>query len=54
LIDLSNIKNFTTPPPTDSSIFGSAADFDALPETHKEQILFLNKVAEKYLYEFVG
>lgn len=54
MIDLSNIKNFSIPPPINSSVFGSAADFDALPETHKAQILFLNKAAEKYLYEFVG
>lgn len=34
-------------------MFGSAEEFDALPETYKDQIIFLNKDAEKYLYEFV-
>ena len=53
MIDLNNIKNFTTIRPVGGSIFGSEADFDALPETHKAQILFLDKTAEKYLYEFV-
>lgn len=51
MIDLNNIKNFSTPPPNSGTVFGSAADFDALPETHKAQILFLDKTAEKYLYE---
>ena len=54
LIDLNNIKNFTTTRPDGRSIFGSIADFDALPETHKAQILFLDKAAEKYIYEFVN
>lgn len=53
LIDLSNIKNFSIPPPANGTIFGSATDFYALPETHKAQILFLDKAAEKYLYEFI-
>jgi hypothetical protein len=53
LIDLYNIKNYTTPRPNGGSIFGSLADYDALPETHKAQILFLDKAAEKYIYEFI-
>jgi hypothetical protein len=53
VIDLNNIKNFTTTRPEDGSIFGSRTDFDALPETHKAQILFLDKKAEKFLYEYV-
>lgn len=53
MIDFSNIKNFTTTRPVGGSIFGSEADFDALPDTHKAQILFLDKTAEKYLLEFV-
>lgn len=52
MIDLNNIKNFTIPRPEGWTVFGSSADFDALPETHKAQILFLDKTAEKYLYEF--
>ena len=53
MIDLNNIKNFSTTSPVGGSIFGSEADFDALPETHKAQILFLDKTAEKYLYDFL-
>lgn len=53
MIDLNIIKKFTTPRPNGGSIFGSVADFDSLPETHKAQILFLDKRAEKYLYEYV-
>ena len=49
MIDLNNIKNFATPRPVGGSIFGSLADFDALPETHKAQILFLDKKAEKLI-----
>ncbi|QNA46594.1 hypothetical protein [Lacibacter sediminis] len=53
MIDISNIHLHSIPPPQNGTVFGSAASFDALPETHKAQILFLDKTAEKYLYEFV-
>lgn len=53
MIDLNNIKDFSTTRPEGGSIFGSVADFDALPETHRAQILFLDKKAEKFLYEYV-
>jgi len=53
LIDLNNIKAFSTAQPKGWTVFGSAEEFDALPETYKDQIIFLNKDAEKYLYEFV-
>lgn len=53
MIDFSNIHLYSIPPPQNGTVFGSPAQFDALPGTHKEQILFLNKKAEKFLYEFV-
>jgi hypothetical protein len=53
LIDFSNIHLHSIPPPQNGTLFGSAADFDALPETHKAQIIFLDKKAEKFLLEFV-
>ena len=53
MIDFNNSHLHSIPPPQNGTVFGSAADFDALPETHKAQILFLDKTAEKYLYEFV-
>ena len=53
MIDFATIHLHSTPPPQDGTVFGSAADFDALPETHKAQILFLDKTAAKFLHEFV-
>lgn len=53
MIDFSNIHLHSVPPPQNWTVFGSAADFDALPETHKAQIVFLDKKAEKFLIEFV-
>jgi hypothetical protein len=53
MIDFSNLKNHTVPRPDLPTVFGTAADFDALPETHKAQIFFLNREAEKFLLAFV-
>jgi hypothetical protein len=52
MIDLHNIKNFTIDRPDEGTIFWSAKEFDSLPETHREQILFLDKTASEYIYEF--
>lgn len=54
MIDLSTIRNYTMPRPDGVTFFGNAQHFDALPETHKEQILFLNKTAREYLIRFSG
>jgi hypothetical protein len=54
MIDLNNIRNFTVARPEGLTVFGNAKDFDALPETHKEQLLFLNKSASTYLFSFTG
>jgi len=53
LIDFSNIKNFTTPRPNQPTVFGTAAAFDALPDTHKAQIFFLDATASQFLYAFI-
>lgn len=53
MTDLANIRDFTIPRPGPNFI-GSAADFDALPETHREQILFLDKAAEAYIFQFAA
>jgi hypothetical protein len=53
MIDINNIRNFNIPRP-DPNFIGTAKEFDDLPETHKEQILFLDKAAEKYIFEFVS
>lgn len=53
MIDFSNIKQFSTARPETPSVFGTAAEFDAFPETHKAQIFFLDSTARKFLYEFI-
>ena len=52
MIDLNNIRNFTVDSPGGWNLFGSAAEFDSLPATHREQILFLNQAAGEYIFEF--
>lgn len=54
MIDLASIRNYTRPHPEGGSAFGSAEEFAALPETHREQILFLDKTATDYLFSFTG
>ena len=53
MIDLANIKNFSIPRP-EFNFMGTARDFDALPETHQAQIIFLDKDAEKYIFQFAS
>jgi hypothetical protein len=50
MVDLNNIKQFTTDRPNTWTLFGSADDFDNLPKLHREQIHFLDKTAGKYIY----
>ena len=52
MVDLTNIKHFTTDRPENWTLLGSPEDFDRLPEHHKAQILFLDKAADKFIYEF--
>jgi len=52
MIDLENLKQFTIARPSAPGLFGTAADFDNLPGTHREQILFLDKAASEYLFSF--
>jgi len=54
MIDFENIKDFTVPAPQGWTPFGDAKDFEALPETHKEQILFLDGTAREYLFRFTA
>ena len=53
-IDLESIRNFVVDRPEGVTTFGNAGHFDALPETHREQILFLDQTARKYLFSFTG
>ncbi|NCI47018.1 hypothetical protein [Sediminibacterium soli] len=53
MVDINNIQNFRIPPP-DRNFIGAATAFAAIPETHQEQIVFLDKAAEKYIFEFAS
>jgi len=52
MVDLDNIRKFTVPCPEGWNLFGNADAFETLPETHKDQILFLDKAAANYIFEF--
>lgn len=54
MIDLSNIKNYTSHQPAGWSLIGNEEDFNQLPETHKAQVLFLDKTAKDYIYSFTN
>ena len=54
MVDLSNIKEFTTDRPNGWSLLGNAEEFDSLPQIHKQQIHFLDKNASKYIYDFLN
>ena len=53
MIDLENIENFAIPRPDGWTIFGNAAQFDALPEATKDQVFFLSQEATDYLFDYV-
>ena len=53
MIDLQNIKKFSTPVPHGWSVFGNAAEFATLPPTHRDQIFFLDKEATRFIHRFV-
>lgn len=52
MVDLDNIKSFTVNRPESSTLFGTAKEFDDLPASHQAQILFLNKEASEYIWNF--
>lgn len=54
MIDLSNIKDFTTNYPTSEWSLLDAIDFEKLPDIHKKQFFFLDEKADKYIFEFLG
>lgn len=51
MIDLSNIHKHTRARP-DFNFIGTGGAFDALPATHREQMVFLNEAAASYIFEF--
>lgn len=54
MIDLSNIRQYTIPPPEGWTAFGNKENFEALPPTHQAQIFFLDETARTYLFSFTG
>jgi hypothetical protein len=54
MIDLCNIKDYTTEKPNGWSLLGDENEFDKLPPLHKQQIYFLDNTASKFIYEFLG
>ena len=53
MITLENITEYSLSKPSGWSVFGSVEDFDQLPSEHRDQILFLNRQANNYLYEYL-
>lgn len=54
MVSLDNIRDFVIEHPGGYTLFGNAEEFNALPATHRDQILFLDKSVKKYLYSFTG
>ena len=52
MVDLNSIKQHTIDRPNGWTMFGSPEDFDNIPDVHKEQILFIDKEATKFIYEY--
>src|SRR5690349_9602536 len=52
MVDLQNIKRFTVNRPDGWTILGNGETFDALPDSFKDQILYLDEAASKYIWEF--
>lgn len=53
MIDIENLKQFQIKRPDHWTPFGDGEDFDQLPETHKDQLVFLDKNATKFLYSYL-
>ena len=54
MIDLNNIRNYSITRPDAWTLFGSPEDYDNFPQEHKDQIIFLNKSADKFIYSFAA
>lgn len=53
MIDMENIGKFSVERPESWTLFGDPDDFDKMPQEHKDQIIFLNTEANKYLHQFM-
>lgn len=53
MIGLDTILQHTLPEVPQWSIFGNAAEFEALPDETKDQVFFLNKEATSYLLDLL-
>jgi hypothetical protein len=54
MFDLDDIKKYAVERPDRWTMFGYPDDYDKLPQTHRDQIIFLNKEANTYLYGFLN
>ena len=52
MVNLNNIKEHSVDRPNNLTMFGGPEDFDKIPNIHKEQLLFLDKEATKFIYEY--
>lgn len=53
MIELDNIREFALDKPSGWNSFGSPEDYLKMPDEHRDQILFLDRKANKYLYEYL-
>lgn len=53
MVDLLNIRHYTTARPAGWTLLGTEAEFDALPPTHQAQVLFLDPQASAYIHQFL-
>jgi len=53
MIDIENLKQYEVERPNNMGLFGGVKDFDKLPQSHKDQITFLDKAASQFLYDFL-
>lgn len=53
MIDIENIKRFSHSRVDAITPFGTAAEFDSLPQTHRDQIFFIDKQYSEYVHELL-
>jgi hypothetical protein len=53
-MDIEDLHKFQEDRPAKWTCFGSKEDFDKMPHEHKDQIVFLDKEASKYIVEFLA
>lgn len=54
MINLMNVKQFALDEPPGWTLLGNAKEFANLPETHREQICFLDGLAAQFMYDYLN